>query len=612
MATKFMNIYRNSFIFFLATKISNFIMSIWKTSFARHIFYDDFGHSRQVENSKIVTAIKAMIAKIQNRTVPYVQQSFIYNFFVNILNNLTHYSMRSYASMCIIFSMLGALLSFILKTEQLPLIVYAGIFLFSIFLFCIRQSFAQLYNGSVFAKFIGKYFGISSMKEEEAKTKLIFWAIIGAILAVLSCTLSFTNFIMITFGVIGLIMVLWKLEIGVFATVFLIPILPTKFIMALCIITIISYFIKLFFTGKAKFQFDLTDFFVFLFAMLIVYSVIISYIPSASAFMAFSYILYILFYFVFKNTIRTKKQLFSVISLLVSGGFVVSLFGIFQRVTGRGFTMTDAWIDTDMFTNNQIRIYSTLDNPNVLGEYLLFIIPLALAGIYYFRNYMYKLVSVGILAAAGLAMVLTLSRGAWLGLIVAAILYTLIKDRRLIWLGIVLVLFAPMFVPQSIVERFMSIGDLTDSSSAYRLNILLASLNMIQDFWPIGIGLGTNVFVFIYQKFAFTAVYAPHSHNLFMQIMIELGIWGLILFAVIMVTFLKNFLTNISKVKSSFYTSVSAALCAGMMGYLIQGFTDHVWYNYRVVAFFWVIIGLSTVLNRLMKEEISHANIQKI
>ena len=612
MVTKFMKIYENSFIFFLATQVSTFIMSLWNKSLVRHIFCEDFGHTKQVENSKIVKGIKNIFEQIQKKTVPYIHKSFIYNFCVDTLDNLMHYSMRAYALCLGSFSILGGLLSFILRREQLPSIVYAGIFLFSVGLFFIKPSFVQIFNGSFLARFIGKYFGISDLQEKKLKTNIIFWISVGAILAVLSCVLSVTNFVMVAFGAIGFLMVLWKLEFGIFVTVFMIPILPTRFIMALCVLTILSYFVKVVFTGKASFQFDLTDFFVFLFTLMIIYSVVVSYIPSSSFFMAFSYILFILFYFVFKSTIKTKEQVFAIISVLLTAGLFVSVFGIFQRVTGRGFTMTDAWIDADMFANNQIRIYSTLDNPNVLGEYLLFIIPLAFAGVYYFKSYLYKFVSVGILGLAGLAIVLTLSRGAWLGLIVVAILYTLIKDRRLIWLGLILVLLAPMLVPQSIVERFMSIGDLNDSSSAYRLSIWLASLQMIQDFWPVGIGLGTNVFTFIYQKFAFAAVYAPHSHNLFLQIIIELGIWGFILFMLIIFTFMKNFLTNVHRVKSSFYTSVSAALCAGMGGYLTQGLTDHVWYNYRVVAFFWVIVGLSTVLNRLMKEEIAHVNAQEI
>ena len=612
MLTKCIQIYQSSFLFFLTTKISMFIMRIWRSSFVRHIFYDEFGYARQVENSKIIRACRTAIANIQKRTVPFVQRSFFYHFFVDRLDHLTHYSMRSYAAMGIGFSFLGALLSFLLKSTQIPLMLYVAVFAVSIVLCLLKPSFAQLFNGSFWAKYIGRYFGLPSLKEKTVRKEYLLWVAIGGILGVMSAFLSVANFILFVGAAIGTLIILWKVEVGIFITIFLIPLISTKFIMGLCALTLCSYLVKLFFTGKAGFQFDLTDLFVFLFALLILYSVVISYVPSASFFMAFSYLLFISFYFVCKNTIKTKKQLFSMISLLVVSGLLVAAFGIFQRVTGRGFEMTESWIDTNMFSDNQIRVYSTLENPNVLGEYLLFVIPLALAGVYYFRNWMYKFFSFGIAMVALVTMILTLSRGAWLGLVVVAVLYTLIKDRRLIWLGLLLVLLAPIFLPPSIVERFMSIGDLSDTSSSYRLNILLASWNMLQDFWPIGIGLGTNVFVPIYQKFAFSAIYAPHSHNLFLQIAIELGIWGIIVFGLIIFTFWKNVLTQINRVKSSLYTSVSAALCAGMGGYLVQGLTDHVWYNYRIVAFFWVIVALSTILNRLMKEEIAHVNVQKI
>lgn len=603
MAAKFINIYKHSFIFFLASGISNFIMSIWRTSFIRHVFYDDFGYAAQVENSKLLKTVNRMIDKVQRSSEKMISGSFIYNYCVGILDNLVHFSMRSYSMLLAAFSLIGGLFSFVLKRGGLPISLYLGIFAFSVCLYFVNTSFARLFNGSVFAKWIGNYFGLSVLEEKETQTKFAFWIAVGIVLGVLSFFLNITNFIMVSFGVIGLFVILWKIEIGVFLTIFLIPILPTKYIMGLCMVSIASYFIKLVFTGKASFKFDLTDFFVMLLAIIMVYSVFISYIPSASMFMAFSYVLFILFYFVLKNTVKTKEQLFAIISLVLLSGLLVSAFAILQKVTGRGFIMTEAWIDEEMFSGNGIRVYSTLDNPNVLGEYLLFIIPLAFAGLYYFKNNLYKLVSLGILGFSGVAIILTFSRGAWLGLIFAAILYTLIKDRRLIWLGLILVLFLPILMPQSIIERFTSIGDLSDSSSAYRLNIWLASFKMLKDFWPIGIGLGTNVFVYVYQKFAFTAVYAPHSHNLFLQVIIDLGIWGFLLLIAILFTFYKNFLTKINHVKSSFYTSVSAALCAGMGGYLLQGLTDNVWYNYRVVAFFWVMISISAIMNKLMKED---------
>jgi O-antigen ligase len=299
--------------------------------------------------------------------------------------------------------------------------------------------------------------------------------------------------------------------------------------------------------------------------------------------------------------VDTREKLFLVISGLMASGFVVAVLGILQQLTGRNFVMTESWIDTDMFAETSTRVYSALGNPNVLGSYLIFVILLAFAGVYYFKNWFYKLVSLGMCGAAVLCMGYTLSRGAWLGLIFAFALYSIIKDRRLIWLGVLALPALPFVIPETIWERLLSIGNLADTSSVYRMAIWLASLAMAADFWPIGIGPGTRVFVYIYQKYTFSTAYALHSHNLFLQIIIDYGISGLVLFMCVVFMFYRSYLSRLAHTKDSFLTAAGAAVCAGMGGYLVQGITDNVWYNYRVFAFFWVVVALSVVFGQIMK-----------
>ena len=80
-------------------------------------------------------------------------------------------------------------------------------------------------------------------------------------------------------------------------------------------------------------------------------------------------------------------------------------------------------------------------------------------------NRVVNLLPLGLL---GLCMIFTYSRGNWLGLIAAAVIFVSFYDRKFIWLGIMLVLLSPLFMPQSIVNRFLSIGDVSDTSTSYR------------------------------------------------------------------------------------------------------------------------------------------------
>lgn len=393
-------------------------------------------------------------------------------------------------------------------------------------------------------------------------------------------------------------------ELSVFVLAFLIPIVPTKIVLALGAVVAVLFSISVFVTGKTKLKFQLMDLFVLLFLIMLTYSVLISYNMKSSAQVAAVYILFIALYFAVKNVVNTKEKLYTVVSLIVLAGFLVSLYGVYQWLTG-SYIETESWIDSDMFETATRRIYSTLDNPNVLGEYLLFIIPLAFGMLYYLKNNFYKLAAPGILGVTVLCMVFTQSRGAWLGLILTLALFALLNDRRLVLLGLAGLMFSPVIMPRSIIERFTSIGNMSDSSTSYRVNIWLAALLMIQRFWPSGIGLGTDTFVYIYRLFAFNAGYAFHSHNLYLQLVIDMGIFGLIVFIAYMCCFFKNLLVTVSTSKDKFLKAVSAALCAGMAGYLLQGFTDNVWYNYRIVAMFWLLMALSGAAANISKAKMT-------
>ena len=47
---------------------------------------------------------------------------------------------------------------------------------------------------------------------------------------------------------------------------------------------------------------------------------------------------------------------------------------------------------------------------------------------------------------------------------------------------------------------------------------------------------------------------------------------------------------------------LSAAGMCGIMSMLIQGFTDYVWYNYRIFLMFWMVIGFTVAIGRAVRE----------
>ena len=84
---------------------------------------------------------------------------------------------------------------------------------------------------------------------------------------------------------------------------------------------------------------------------------------------------FVLFTIMLENSITTRRQLDVLIAMMVLAGTVVALYGILQYLFGWGYQST-AWVDTEMF-GDSFRVPSTLENPNMLGQYLILAIPLA-------------------------------------------------------------------------------------------------------------------------------------------------------------------------------------------------------------------------------------------
>jgi len=166
---------------------------------------------------------------------------------------------------------------------------------------------------------------------------------------------------------------------------------------------------------------------------------------------------------------------------------------------------------------------------------------------------------------------------------------------------VIALLLSPMFLPQNVINRFLSVGDMGDTSTSYRVYIWMGTLNMLKDYWFSGIGVGTEAFNKIYPMYAYSGVIAPHSHNLYLQIITENGIIGLIIFVSMLVIYFKMCVSTIITAKNKFLKALITGLAAGMLGYLVQGMFDNVWYNYRVFLLFFIIIGITAASIEICK-----------
>lgn len=337
-----------------------------------------------------------------------------------------------------------------------------------------------------------------------------------------------------------------------------------------------------------------------LFAMVYLVCTFTSVTPRGSLNGGMLSVAFILFSIVLQGAITERKQIDRLIQLLVAGGFLVSMVGFAQVILG--VTSTTTWLD-DSFVESgmSLRVYATLDNPNVLSEYLLLIIPLAVV-MACTAETRQKRAAAGVATAAMLAcMVLTYSRAGWLALLVSAALFLVLLDRRFIVLGLAGLVCLLILMPDTILTRFASILNFADTSSSYRISIWMGTISMLRDYWFCGIGPGTEAFNTIYPLYSYNAANAQHSHNLYLQLMVECGVLGLVTFLGGMLSFIRTVGGKLKRTGDKKTRLQCIALICGVVGFLIQSMGEHSFYNYRVELVFWTVIALGIVLARNWK-----------
>ena len=390
-------------------------------------------------------------------------------------------------------------------------------------------------------------------------------------------------------------------ESGVIIACLTIPFAPTLVLVGIIILTALSLFIKAL-CGKRVIRISLIDLPVFGFLLLTAAGGIVSK-SSESVPKMLVMVCFIFAFFLVENLIRSVPLFDKCAWCIAFSSAVVSVIGIMENYIGSPSTI---WQDTATLGEIKGRVVSTLSNPNVLGEYLL-IATIITAAFAFTVSDIRKRFALACAAAFDVfCLVLTWSRGAWLGFIVGIVLFLLIESKHFFTGALMCIPLGAVVIAwggNSVFSRFASsFSPFSDTSSAYRLNIWRGVMKMLGDVFPFGIGIGEQAFSSVYPIYSLNGIEAaPHSHNLYLQITTELGIGGTLLFAVAMFMMLQYAFSYVAAANVKRNRTIVIAISCAMIAFLAAGFTDYVWYNYRIMLFFWLVAGLSVASVDLSK-----------
>ena len=422
---------------------------------------------------------------------------------------------------------------------------------------------------------------------------------LGIIFSLIYYKLPLNYFMFLLLGTIGIALILYNIKIGIYLAVLILPFMPDMLNLLYLIFLVGVYFYKALFKKINPLTKESIDIPIIVYALLILISTITSIDPSGSFRDLAIHFTAIGFVLVIVNNINTKEDFNIFVTFLVIAATLVALYGLYQYKFG--VEMEDKWVDAVNNPDVKTRVYSVFGNPNILAEYLIMIIPISASLFWYSKKIHKKAIFLITSLILTIALVLTLSRGGWVGFAFGIFIFIILIEKKLLLSIIPIVLAGVYFLPQSIVNRILTIGNLGDSSNAYRIRLWKITLEIIRDNWLVGVGFGYIPFKTTFETYIRTMP-AYHSHNTYLQTMGEMGILGLIVFIMLIFVLYKYSIKRLMKQEDRYIRTMAGGVLAGLAALLAHGAVESVLYLPKIIITFWTLVGLILALMRISGE----------
>ncbi|QDR80085.1 2A73: putative bicarbonate transporter, IctB family [Sporomusa termitida] len=298
---------------------------------------------------------------------------------------------------------------------------------------------------------------------------------------------------------------------------------------------------------------------------------------------------YILIYYLVINNLNAIEQLKRLVWSVMASAVVVTCYGFYQYVHGVDISAFQ-WVDGEQFPELKVRIFSTLQNPNLLAGFLVVVMSLAVGIGLHTENIQEKVFLFAFVAVLGTCLVLTYSRGAWLSIVAVTALCGRLYNRKVLWIFLVIPAIA-LFCHDGVMERLLSIFNPTDTSSTLRLALWESTVAMILDKPFLGIGWGSYWLVYPDYDFFLNnpAATIVHAHNMYLHIAAEIGIPGLIVFLAIIYGHARKAIQVLDQTQNPWVAGVMLGSVAAVLGLVVNGFTDYIMFNVQMSMLFWLL-----------------------
>ncbi|MBI4318690.1 MAG: O-antigen ligase family protein [Chloroflexi bacterium] len=360
----------------------------------------------------------------------------------------------------------------------------------------------------------------------------------------------------------------------------------------------------------------------------------------------FKWLEVLIVYVIIADVVQTRRQVLIFVALLFAAASSEALLGFFQFFTKYG---------PDSFAVDRfLRAYGTFGQPNPYAGYLATIAALAYSSVLASSQDVKRWPGGGArvgtqggslgaspwfvwfawacLAVSLLAILMSLSRGAWLGLgAMLAVVGAFGSRRALFVLVVIAVVLALVFLvgllnllPAQMVDRvsdtmaYFGVFDVTEVQATpqnwpivERMASWQTAWRMYEDSPLLGVGIGN--YVESYRDFSLPGWNQPkgHAHNFYLNVLAEMGIVGLLAYLLLLVCFLGHayrVVTRLAAPGGREDLKLERALAIGLLGALAVLLVHNIFDNLFVHSIgvqMGLFLGLLFVLDRLGRRRVS-------
>ncbi len=348
---------------------------------------------------------------------------------------------------------------------------------------------------------------------------------------------------------------------------------------------------------------------IFLFLLVLLITTFLSHCHYISWHLSLQFISYFLLYWLVINNVE-EKDVTSFLIILLFSAMLVSLYGIYQYFWG--LNLTREYIATHyrmgelpaalLSRLSSNRIFSTFVYPNMFAGYIVMLFPIGLVMAISSKSLL-KYVFLIISALLLYCLFLTKSIGGYFTIIFISVFFLIfyfLKEKKKLLVG------SGLFILFSLILFLLlfKLGDLPHSSSFQdRLGYWQASLRMVKESPLLGSGPGTFGSRFARYKLPWT-METQHAHNNFLEIWVEMGIFGLLFFLWLWWNFFRVAVRKIIHPHPNLPPSrgriekgglILLGLSLAILAFLVHSFGDFDLYNPSLATITFFILALAVV-----------------